>query len=48
VRKSRRCSTNVDLPNARLAAMYVYVLHHVHLLGDEEEVKFIGVYSTEK
>jgi hypothetical protein len=28
--------------------MEVYVLHHVHLLGDEDEVKLIGVYSTEE
>jgi hypothetical protein len=24
----------------------VYVLHHVHSIDDEEDVKFIGVYSS--
>jgi hypothetical protein len=26
----------------------VFLLHHLHLLGDEEGVKLIGVYSTEE
>lgn len=25
----------------------VYVVHHVHLMDDEEDVKLIGVYATE-
>jgi len=24
----------------------IFVLHHVHQLGDEEDAKLIGVYST--
>lgn len=28
--------------------MKVYILHHIHPVGDEEDVKLIGVYSTEE
>ena len=28
--------------------MHVYMLWHIHDLGDEEDWKFIGVYSSEE
>lgn len=27
--------------------MYVFVVHHVHDLGDDEDAKLVGVYSSE-